>query len=144
MYIFNLNKLSCKAFIETGDCDKDTNTRISKSTKLLQCWNPNRDPLDLTSRLRSGSFTALFSASSCMDQNAGRHLWHQKKSLPSQTPLTYPQDLLAKRHLEQRTAQKNWDVYNIGDHLKKRWLDHVVCMPPTHCPGSLLAGHPGK
>ena len=68
----------CKAFIEAGDCDNDTNTRISKPTKLLQCWNPYRDPLDLTSRRRSGSSTT-FSASSCMDQNAGRHLWHQEK-----------------------------------------------------------------
>ena len=72
----------CKAFIEAGDCDNDPNTRISKPTKHLQCWNPYRDPLDLTSRRRSGSSTATLSASSCMDQNGGRHLWHQENKSP--------------------------------------------------------------
>ena len=120
MYIFNLNKLFCKAFIETGDCDKDINTRISKPTKLLQCWNPYRDPLDLTSRLRSGSFTTPFSASSWMDQNAIRHLWHQKKMSPKPNAFDVSsRSILAKRHLERRTAQKNWDVYMIPETIQK-------------------------
>ena len=31
-----------------------------------------------------------------------------------------------------RSAQKNWDVYNIGDRPERRWrwLGHVLCMPP--------------
>ena len=36
--------------------------------------------------------------------------------------MTYLQDPLAKCHLKRRAAQKNWDVYNIGDHLKMQAL----------------------
>ena len=81
---------------------------LAKLTKPLPCWNPHGDPLDLTSTLRSGSSTATSSASSCMDQNAWRHLWHQRENSKSFRPNAfdvYPQDILAKHHLERRAAQ---------------------------------------
>ena len=99
----------------------------AKPTKLLQCWNG--DPLDVTSTLRSGSLTATTSAS-CMDQNAGRHMWHQRENWK---PPTYPQDILAKSHLKRKAAQNNPDVNNIRDHPKRRWrwLGRVLRTPPN-------------
>ena len=61
--------------------------------------------------------------------------------------LMYPQDLLAKRNLERKAVQKNWDVYDIGDHPKKTlglaWSCPLHASPrPPHCPRLLFAGHP--
>ena len=55
----------------------------------------------------------------------GSECWKTSRSFQNQMPSKHPQDLLANRLLVRRAAQKNWDVYNIGDHPKRR-LGHVL------------------
>lgn len=59
-------------------------------------------------------------------------------------PLTHTQDLFAKHHLKWRTLEKNKDNKNITNHPNETLAiaSHVLRMPPTHCPGSALNGHP--